>query len=163
MRSQDLVFLHNLHRRICEWLFCYADTTVLLNPWYWCRNPHLLWKFHQTFLGEASNLAPILSWSPSPFPFFYQQVFCIFCNCLKWYFSSKPFPVTCKLFSFYNWHIQELLFECTVTYFVTTVFNLSCSDCRWVMDLTYPVLDGLYTFAIALRHACTTIVAVEKQ
>lgn len=31
MRSRDLVFLHNLHHRICEWLLCYtgADTSFI--------------------------------------------------------------------------------------------------------------------------------------
>jgi hypothetical protein len=54
--------------------------------------------------------------------------------------AQNHFQLLANCFPLYNWHIQKLLFQFTVTYFVTILFNLSCSDCRWVMDLTYPLI-----------------------
>jgi hypothetical protein len=142
MRSWDLVFLHNLHHRIYEWLLCYTDTTVVLHSWYWCTNPHLLWKFNQTFLGDASNLAPILSWYPALFFNISRSSHVLLLSKMA-LLTQNHFQLLANCFHLYNWDIQKILFEFTVTYFVTISFNLSCSDCRWIVDLTYPLIRSV--------------------
>ena len=57
--------------------------------------------------------------------------------------TQNHFQLLANCFPLYNRHIQKFLFEFTVTYFVTLLFNLSCSDCRWGMDLTYPLIRSV--------------------